>query len=226
MSTALRFYRVDGTVVEVCVTDRSDGDFAIGAPADDLLERRAGVMAGPWSVVRQVHGNTVVDADPTAPIRPADAILTSALNRPIAVQGADCAPVALITDHGPVGVAHVGWRGLVAGVIDAVIDRLEASGSAVTQAVVGPLIGVECYEFSPGELEDLAEELGSHISGSTSDSKAAFDLAAGVRHQLARRGVKKIDFIGGCTACAHAGYSYRGRADVARHALVAQIVSG
>lgn len=225
MSTDLRFDRVDGTVVEVCVTNRTDGDFALGVPADELLERRAGVMAGPWSVARQVHGNTVVEADPTAPIRRADAILTSTLNRPIAVQGADCAPVALITDRGPVGVAHVGWRGLVAGVLDAVIDRLEASGSAVTQVVVGPLIGVECYEFSPDELEDLAEELGSHISGCTSDGRAAFDLAAGVRHQVARRGVKKIDFIGGCTACVHAGYSHRARADVARHALVARIVS-
>ncbi len=107
--------------MEIAITERSDGDFHIDAP--DLVSRRASVMAGEWSVVRQVHGSTVVTASPTETPE-ADALLTAELNRPIGVQGADCAPVAFVTDSGPIAVAHVGWRGLEAGVIDTAIERV------------------------------------------------------------------------------------------------------
>ena len=39
----MRFRRLPagaGTAVELCVTDRYDGDFRIDAPADELAERR------------------------------------------------------------------------------------------------------------------------------------------------------------------------------------------
>lgn len=224
MSTTLRFDRDDGTTVEVCVTDPADGDFALETPSRELSDRREGIMAGNWSVVRQVHGNAVVDADPSTSVPTADAIITGELHRPIAVLGADCAPIALVTDRGPIGVAHVGWKGLQACLLDAAIDRIEANGSVATAAVVGPLIGAECYEFSPEQLEQLAGDLGQHVSGSTRGGRPALDLIAGVRGQLEQRGVENIEFVGGCTACEGAGFSHRARSERERHTVVAQIV--
>ena len=91
MARIHRFPREDGTVVEVAITERADGDFHIDSP--DVADRRARVMPGDWSVVRQVHGAVIVAADP-AHAPEADAVYTAEPDRPIAVQGADCAPVA------------------------------------------------------------------------------------------------------------------------------------
>ena len=48
-----------GTAVEICITDRHDGDFRIDGPADELAERRGHVFDGEWTWLRQVHGADV-----------------------------------------------------------------------------------------------------------------------------------------------------------------------
>ena len=63
MAGEFAFVRPNGHVVEVRVSDLDDGDFHIDRPEAALLERRARIMPGPWAVVRQVHGNRVVEAE-------------------------------------------------------------------------------------------------------------------------------------------------------------------
>ena len=225
MAQRLRFDRDDDTTIEVCITERDDGDFGIDAQVPGLLGRRQAVMPGAWSVARQVHGRTVLDARP-GEVGEADAIVTSERDLPIAVQGADCAPIAVITDRGPVAVAHAGWRGLQAGVIDAVLDRLDAEGATVRLAVVGPLIGAECYEFSADDLDRVAGALGDHVRATTREGRPALDLGAGVREAFRRRGVEDVRFVGRCTACGATGFSHRARGEIERHALAIRIISG
>lgn len=217
--------RADGTVLELAFTDRSDGDFHVDAESAALAERRRVVMAGEWAVVRQVHGADVVRADP-ARTPEADGVFTSDHEQPIAVQGADCAPIALTGPSGAIGVVHAGWRGLAAGVIDAMAGRLRETGATVDTAIVGPLIGPECYEFGESDLDEVADLLGHDVRARTAKNAPALDLAAGIRTSCARVGIGTIEFIGGCTACTWDGFSHRARHETRRHALVARLIDG
>lgn len=215
--------RPDGTRVHIAISARGDGDFGIDAPPAELVERRRRIIDRPWAVVRQVHGNRVVDGRQSGPDVEADGIVTGDVNRPIAVQGADCAPLAFITNSGPIGVAHVGWRGLAGGMIDAMIERLGRQDTAIDHVVMGPTIGVECYAFSEADLEPLVERFGPAIRGRTDDGHPALDLAEGIRAALAVHSVADIRRYGGCTACSGDGFSHRADADHRRLALVAWI---
>lgn len=228
MSEQHHFIRADGSIVDVVITDRADGDFHIDAPAHELAERRRAVLGPrPWTVVRQVHGAAVVDAQnvtSTAQDAPeADAVLTDRAGVPIAVQGADCAPIAFITNHGPIAVAHAGWRGLAAGVVRSVNDELRARGTTVERAIVGPVIGTECYEFGAADLDHVASLLGDDVRGLTSSGTPALDMRAAITSSFAAVGVDDVQFVGACTACGGSGFSHRARQETARHALVAQV---
>ncbi len=223
MARYLTLSRSDGTVLELAFTDREDGDFHIDADPAGLTARRRAVMPGDWAVVRQVHGATVVAAD-SAKAPEADGVFTADLDQPIAVQGADCAPIALVGDGGPIGVVHAGWRGLAAGVIDSMVARLKEAGASVDTAIVGPVIGPECYEFGAVDLDEVANALGEVVRGKTTAGTPALDLTAGIRASCARAGIHSVEFVGGCTACSWDGFSHRARQETGRHALAARLI--
>ncbi|MCS5677134.1 MAG: laccase domain-containing protein, partial [Acidimicrobiales bacterium] len=106
-----------GRTARVIMSEAADGDLAVGGPEDLLTSRRKEVVAGPWAWVHQVHGTTVIDV--SEPGRgsgsSADALVTTTTVAPLAIQVADCVPVALIAPAGVVAIAHAGWRGLAAG---------------------------------------------------------------------------------------------------------------
>jgi len=52
----------------------------------------------------------------------------------VAVVVADCAPVALASPEGIAGVAHAGWRGLEAGVIQATVAVMRGHGARLIRA--------------------------------------------------------------------------------------------
>ena len=152
----MRFRRLPagaGTAVELCVTDRHDGDFRIDAPADELAERRRDVFDGAWTWLRQVHGSDValVDSPGGCAGTDADAAVTGLLGAVLCVQTADCVPIVVVGEHA-VGVIHAGWRGLVAGVVDRGVEALRTIGSSPLQAVIGPCIRPGHYEFGADEL--------------------------------------------------------------------------
>jgi YfiH family protein len=68
----------------------------------------------------------------------------------------DCAPI-LFADAaaGVAGAAHAGWRGAVAGVIEATLTAMEALGAARARivAAIGPCIAQASYEVGP-DLRD------------------------------------------------------------------------
>lgn len=152
----------------------------------------------------------------------ADAAVTSAVGAPIAVHTADCVPLIVLGD-GIVGVAHAGWRGLSAGVIEATVDAMAGMGAerGRLRAMIGPCIRPECYEFGPVDLERVAAALGDEVRGRTSTGAPALDLPAGVRLALARAGVGIADDGGACTACGDGWFSHRARRDTGRQAAVA-----
>ncbi len=219
-----RIERVDGTAVEICVSERADGDFHMDAEPTALRARRASLMPGAWHVVRQVHGARV--AQPADGQQPeADGLVTSDPGVVIAVQGADCAPIAVIGSTGAVAVAHAGWRGVHAGVIDAAVHAVARTGSEVAQAVVGPTIGPGCYEFSPQDLETVVSALGEVARSTTTAGNPALDLPSAIDRRLRDLGVSEVEQLGSCTACDGDWFSHRARRDEARHAMALRIVA-
>ena len=160
----MRFRRLPagaGTAVELCVTDRYDGDFRIDAPADELAERRRSVFDGEWTWLRQVHGSDValVDSHGEHAGTDGDAAVTGLLGAVLCVQTADCVPIVVVGEHA-VGVIHAGWRGLVAGVVDRGVEALRTIGSSPLQAVIGPCIRPGHYEFGADELAQVEAAVG------------------------------------------------------------------
>jgi hypothetical protein len=165
---------------------------AAGLPDPDL-----------WWFLDQVHGADVVTVRaprPTGTPPPAaDAAVTAAVGVALVVLTADCAPVALADDHA-VGVVHVGWRGLLAGVVPAAVAALRAVGSGPVRALIGPCIRPGRYEFGREDLDLLVARFGATVEARTDTGRPALDVAAGVRIALAEVGVTDVDDLGWCTA--------------------------
>ena len=105
--------------------------------------------------VHQVHGIAVAVLDTPWAIRPqADAMVTNRPGHLLGIVTADCAPV-LFAGDGVVGAAHAGWRGAVAGMLEATLEAMRALGAKNITAVVGPCIGQASYEVGA----DLRDEV-------------------------------------------------------------------
>ena len=205
----------------VVATGIGEGDMAAAAPGS--AQRRHAVAGRPWVAINQVHGasvRVVGPADDPADAVDADAAVTDRDDVALAVLTADCAPIALASPEGVIGVAHAGWRGLLAGVVGATVDAMVALGATSIDAVVGPCICVGCYEFSSTDLAAAVEAFGPEIAGRDRQGHPAFDLSAGVVAALGRAGVARVDAVPGCTAHDAGWWSWRARADRARQATV------
>lgn len=206
---------------ELRFTGAADGDLRTDAAA------RAAIHPAPWSLLHQVHGGEVVVVDRPGAHAGADAdgAVTRAAHAPLVVVTADCAPIGLADRDGDVvGVAHAGWRGLVAGVVANTVDAMRALGAASPiTAIVGPCIHAECYEFGEDDLAVVAARFGEGVRGETRDGRLALDVRAAARAALAAVGIEgdHVETIDICTACA-AGthWSHRARGDVARQGVV------
>jgi polyphenol oxidase len=175
----------------------------------------------PWTWLHQVHGARVVTvAAPGAHAgEDADAAVTAVPGAALVIRTADCAPVALLSPTA-VGIAHAGWRGLLAGVVEQTVDALRAVGAGAITARVGPCIGPGSYEFGPDDLAAVADRYGDAVRATTAGGGPALDVAAGVAAALERVGVALDGALPPpCTATGPDAYfSHRARADVGRQA--------
>jgi hypothetical protein len=159
-----------------------------------------------------VHGSHVIDADGDALAGPADAAVTRAGARPLAILVADCMPVLFASADGAVlGAAHAGWRGLCSGVLEATVRAMQVEPRDI-HAWLGPAIGAEHFE--------VGEEVRAAFLAHDVRASAAFvanargrwqcDLQWLARSRLGALGVLQIASAGLCTyADAARCYSYR-----------------
>lgn len=130
-----------------------------------------------------------------------DALVTAVPDVALTITAADCLPIYLIHDQGAaIGLAHAGWKGLVAGVIQATVDALSALGAppAALRAAIGPSVGPCHYAVDAARRALFAERFGPEaVHGE------ALDLRAAARIALARTGVAlAVDMPEPpCTAC-------------------------
>jgi YfiH family protein len=166
---------------------------AIGVPRPHLLG------------CTQVHGIDVAHADhpwePGAGPR-ADAMVTARPGLALGIITADCAPVLFADpEAGVVGAAHAGWRGAVAGIIEATIAAMLGLGARRERimAAVGPCIGQASYEVA-ADLRDAVLAHSADVSRFFSDGKRAarwqFDLAGYCAARLRAAGVAEAVVTG------------------------------
>ena len=204
-------------------TDRSDGDFAIDRDPQGLASARRAVVDLPWVWLRQVHGNQVhrvrAGREHEVAGQDGDALVSPDAGIVLAVQTADCVPVTFSSPEGVVGVAHAGWRGIEAGVLQATVAAMGDLGASDLRARVGPCIHAECYEFGADDLDRLVAMFGPQVERRTTEGRRALDTVGATCRILARTGVEVAGISPSCTACGpEAWYSHRARGDAGRMA--------
>jgi YfiH family protein len=177
----------------------------------ELLRQHIQLPAEPcW--LRQVHGNTVIEASPGAPPVDADAAWSTRSGAVCAVLTADCLPLLLCDRAGTaVAAVHAGWRGLHNGVIARAVQSLPVAPGRLL-AWLGPAIGPRVYEVDRSVYEQfIALDPGYGVAFTPSDpGHWRCDLYRIARAQLEACGVE--DIYGGdrCTWTeSNTFYSYR-----------------
>jgi polyphenol oxidase len=166
-----------------------------------LLREVAGLPDEPlW--LTQVHGREVVLHDGRTHRPEADAAYATAPGRVCAVMTADCLPVVLADRSGTrVGIAHAGWRGLAAGVIEATVAALRCKSSDLL-AWLGPAIGPQAFEVGSDVREVFVLQSAAADACFAPNDRGRYqaDIYSLARLALARAGVGSVHGGGWCTA--------------------------
>jgi YfiH family protein len=204
------------------------GDHVGDDPAAVAANRRRlgeGIGLGPDRVVwmDQIHGTDVaVVTSPGDPRPTADALVTDRPRLALAVVVADCVPVLLADPvAGVVAAAHAGRRGAADGVLDRTLEAMTGLGAEIghVEALLGPAVCGACYEV-PAAMRDEVEAALPGSASTTRVGTPGLDLRAGLRRQLADRGVTRVDTDGRCTFEDDQLFSHRRTQPTGRFAAV------
>lgn len=166
------------------------------------VARRLGIRSEPlW--LQQVHGCRVVDSVNAHGQPAADGSYTREKNVVCVILTADCAPVFLCDQNGDaVGLLHVGWRGLVSGVVEAGVGAMTDTPARLL-AWIGPCIGQRAYEVGEDVRDRLLavdSECGDAIRPSESvPGKWHVGLDELISQRLDRLGVSWVGSSAQCT---------------------------
>ncbi len=197
------------------------GDLATAVHANRMsLRKDTGCQRIQW--LEQVHGNRIIQAtDSSAQTVPeADGAWTESSGIGLAVLTADCLPVVVCDTSGSfVGIAHAGWRGLLNGVIQNLVQHMPVEGKDLS-AWIGPGIGGSVYEVGEDVAElvaeavhalDVATDLQTAVMRpGTTTGKFLFDMMPLAVWMLRGCGVRQVAYASGC--CTYRDerfYSYR-----------------
>ena len=180
---------------------------SFGCGAEDLL------------TVHQIHSTdvlTVGDQRWSSPGAPrADALVTDRPGVVLGVLAADCAPVLLADPQARViGAAHAGWKGALAGVVEATVSAMEKLGARRERisAAIGPCIGRESYEVGPEFPAPFLERDEADAAFFRAAPRAGhflFDLAGYLARRVGKAGVA-VEATGHDTLAGDADFfSYR-----------------
>jgi YfiH family protein len=163
-----------------------------------------GVSPEALATCYQIHSATVREVErPWGADRPqGDAVVTAREGVVCCALAADCAPV-LIADGSArlVAAVHAGWRGALAGVVEAAVAAMVERGGSPSRmvAAVGPCIARESYEVGADFLAQFTDRDDGYrrfFSPGATPEKRQFDLPGFVLDRLAAAGVGSSEWIG------------------------------
>ena len=168
----------------------------------ELAAAGLGVAADRLVSCHQVHGTAIVTVE-----RPwrhgqnprADGMATAVPGIALGILAADCAPVLFADPMGRVvGAAHGGWRGTLAGVMEATVAAMAALGARPSRirAAIGPCIAQSSYEVGPEfEAAFAAADRASarFFRPAARSGHFLFDLPGYIAHRLTALGLAAVE---------------------------------
>ena len=181
-----------------------------GDDAEHVAENRArvtrslglGERSSGLNTLAQIHSNRVVRLrEPLPPGRHprADALVTDVPGLVIGVLAADCVPVLLAdTDATVVAAVHAGWKGALAGIVEATVAAMVALGPPAARIVagIGPCIQQGSYEVGAELREhfvDTDRANDAYFRDSERSGHFLFDLSQYVAHRVAAAGISRLE---------------------------------
>jgi YfiH family protein len=176
-------------------------------PANVVENRRracneAGADAETATMAWQHHGAEARRAEPRGIVTPGtlydrcDGLWSDRPGRAMMLLTADCLPVAIARKNAAapaLAVLHVGWRGLLAGIV---ASGARALGGGTLVAAIGPGIGPCCYEVD----EDVAEPFRRRFSPDVAPD-GRLDLWSAAERALREAGCVEVERTDLCTHC-------------------------
>lgn len=194
------------------VGDEPDAVARNRAEFQDLLGAHRGL-----AVIAAAHGASTAWVHEPGTYRDVDALITDVAGLGIVALGADCAVVGLTAsrDDGTqvVGVAHCGWRGLVADVVGVLVSEIGKVGGRNPEAVLGPTICGSCYLVDEARSQLVTQACTPGVAAAavrpaSTPGMFELDIRAGVRQRLSELDVSvRLDC--GCTAEDDRWFSHR-----------------
>ena len=166
-----------------------------------LLAERAGIDSERACMAWQQHGREVRRAEPEGIVELGERVQCDGWWSDEPGQGmllltADCLPVAIVRRNGgrpALAILHVGWRGLLDGIV---ASGAAALGEGPLAAAIGPGIGPCCYEVRPDVAEPFEHEFGGEVL-----PDGRLDLWRATEVALRRAGVEEVERTDLCTFC-------------------------
>ena len=181
----------------------------------------------------QVHGTTVsmVENNRELVLPKTDGMVTSKKDLPLTIVTADCLPILFYdTKNAAIGVAHVGRKGLVAGIIPEIVSTMQSAYDSDPKDIIvgiGPSIQRDCYEVDETIVKEF-EKTFPDFEGifSKKDNRYYLDLRAAAMQSLQKEGIleKHIEISDVCTKCDERFYSYRRGDKMGRFASIISLV--
>jgi polyphenol oxidase len=169
------------------------------------MARTLGIEPARLLIPYQVHSPDAMAV--AAPWRPdarprCDALVTATPGLGLGVTGADCGIILFAAPKaGVIGAAHAGWRGALAGVIEATVAAMAALGARAEEivAALGPTIAQRSYEVGPEFVATFLEaepEAARFFTPGDGPGRSMFDLPAFIGLRVARSGVAQFEDLG------------------------------
>lgn len=168
---------------------------------------RLGDVGMPVVTLYQTHSATAltVTGAVTGDLPKADGVVTRTPGVVVGALAADCCPILYADPVAKVvAAAHAGWRGAVAGIAEATVERMIAEGAerARIVAAIGPCIGPAAYEVGPefeAELLALTPANAAFFHRADATARPHFDLPAYVVSRLSAIGLAHVENASICT---------------------------
>lgn len=214
--------KIRDSAIQIFTSVVSDGNmsykFGVKSEVDANHQRffaKHGINPHKVVYMQQVHGDRIGVVKRPQLRAKTDGLITKTPNLWLAVYHADCMPLFFVGDDpaksrgasgevgrsGAIGVAHVGWRGAVAGLpgkmVGEMVKHFKSDPANIT-VKFGPFICSEHYDVAPDD-ERVKLLPTSPVGG---QGRIGIDLKKSVVDELIKAGIKSenIDPAAECTA--------------------------
>lgn len=186
--------------VKIVTSTLNDGNmsYKIGSKEEVDANRHSffeknGIRPGRVVTMAQVHGDRVGVVKRSQIRRNTDGLITKAPNLWLTVYHADCIPLFFIDETIPaIGIAHVGWKGLVAGLPVKMVKEMVKHFKSKPERIkikFGPYICANCYNIEP------KEERVKFLPHKIKNGQAYLDFGKAVIDQLTSAGVLTFNIL-------------------------------